>query len=95
MIEYFVMILCGAVGGGLLHTVLNWTMHREIYSLQCDVADLKDKVLVEIKKRASLTHRAKKEDDETLDKIVEAAKTSPAPALPWWARPSPVNEKAV
>jgi hypothetical protein len=64
--------------------------------LECDVADLQEKILSEIKKRASLIGQAAQKEDKTLASILEAAKSAPpAPTQPWYMNPNlPGREKA-
>jgi cell division protein FtsL len=93
--DVFVVICISAISSILISIVHNWSTARLLYSLQCDVADLQDKILVEIKKRASLTFRERKKDDEMLERIVEEAKNaSPArEPLPWWAKLTQEDKK--
>jgi cell division protein FtsL len=86
-LDVLLLVTISVVTSALVSIVHNWSTARKLYSLQCDVADLQDKVLVEIKKRASLTFREKNKDDTMLEKIVEQAKSAApaAPQMPWWA----------
>lgn len=82
--DFLLFPLAGAAGW-LLSTLQNWSLHRRTYSLECAVADLETKLLVEIKRRAGRERQSQRSFE--LD-IVEAAKNAapPEPALPWWAK---------
>jgi len=76
--------LAGAVGY-LAARVAIWGLHRRAYSLECAVADLEDKLLIEVKRRAgSESAKSKKRDQELIDFAQSAAQTPPAPPQPWW-----------
>lgn len=81
--DLFVLVVCSFVGGGVCHALFSWGLERRTYSLECDVADLKEKILVEIKKRAA---HSRVKDVEFLEKLEEAAKREPEkpPNQFWW-----------
>jgi hypothetical protein len=64
--------------GGLLRT---WSIHRRTYSLECAVADLENKILVEVKRRAGQERQKGHKLDE---EIIAAAAKKPDEAKPWW-----------
>lgn len=71
--------------GGLGATLANWSLHRRTYSLECAVADLEGKLLVEVKRRAGHERQNQRHLEQD---IMDAAKKAPAPQqdLPWWQK---------
>lgn len=62
-----------------------WGLHRRAYSLECAVADLEEKLLVEVKRRAGTeSARSKKADKELFD--VLTAQPEPKKDEPWWTK---------
>jgi hypothetical protein len=57
-------------------------LRARIYSLECDTADLQDKLLHEVKKRAGYDRQKKDPTMELLDQIKDTTKI--APVKPWW-----------
>lgn len=68
--------------GYLAATVASRALKARLFSLECDVADLQDKILVEIKKRAGQeSGKSRKGDAELLAKLQTSP---PKPVAPWW-----------
>lgn len=62
---------------------ISWGLRRRVYNLECDIADLQDRLLSEIKKRAGReTGKSKKEDDDLLASLV--AKPQQPKFDAWW-----------
>ena len=81
------LLLASLLGGGagvLAASVFCMALKRRTVSLEFEVAELQDRLLREIKTRAShAAVKAKKDDDEFLAKVTAAA---PAPPEPWWMK---------
>lgn len=80
LVFYLLAVALGALGASLQ----NWSLHRRTYSLECAVADLEAKLLIEIKRRAGHERQSQKSIDK---EILDAAKAAdPAkPPAPWWS----------
>jgi len=79
------LLYLGAVAlGWAASTLQTWSLHRRTYSLECAVADLESKILVEVKRRAGRERQSQRSAEQ---EILEAAKHAapPQPELPWWA----------
>lgn len=74
-----VSLACGLTGA-LLGA---WGLRRMVYSLQCDVEDLKDKVLIEVKRRAGEARQSKVRMEEEFAAIAAKAKPEPVSKNPW------------
>lgn len=59
----------GAVGGILSSLLILAGLARRVYSLQCDIATLKERFLQEKNARASLSRRNVKADLEVLEEL--------------------------
>lgn len=59
-------------------------LEQRIYSLECDVADLQTKLLVEIKKRAGLEGVKARKVDALESQVEEALTRQPEQPKPWW-----------
>lgn len=67
--------------GGILRTL---SLHRRTYSLECAVADLENKVLIEVKRRAG---QERQKENKVEQEILNLVKNSPEKAQdPWWAK---------
>ena len=83
------------LGGALLFLALTFAVsylgqmlatrfvEKRLYSLECDVADLQNKVLSEIKKRAANLAVKAKAEDQLFEQL---AQNPPKPAEPWWMK---------
>lgn len=80
--DFLLLLSAFALGyaGGCLRT---WSLHRRTYSLECAVADLENKVLVEVKRRAGHERQRDRTIDEDILKAA-AAKQPAKPTVPWW-----------
>lgn len=86
MSAFLLSILGGLLGGGILLLAFRWDLARRTYSLECAVADLEDKILSEIKKRAShASQESRKSKDDLAELLKAAAERQPAQQQPWWA----------
>lgn len=76
----FLLALLGGVIGSLAH---KWGLERKTSQLEIELYDLKERLLIEMKKRASHQARKAQEFDQS---VLEAAKQEKAPAQPtfWW-----------
>lgn len=77
--------LTSVVTGAVFFYFATSDQGRRLYSLECDLEDLKARVLSEIKKRAVTEHWDRKKSDKKLDEMLENVKP-PEPAAPafWW-----------
>lgn len=77
--------LTSVVVGAIFFYFAGHDQGRRLYSLECDLEDLKARVLSEIKKRAVGEMWEKKKSDKKLDEMLETVKP-PEPAAPafWW-----------
>ena len=89
---------CGFLGGVLASAAHKWTLLRVATQLRCDVEELKERLYVELKKRASLAARSKKDFDE---EVFRAAEKTPQIVNPqkgnatwWWPGQKPEIEKS-
>jgi hypothetical protein len=81
--DLLLVLIAGGIGY-LTSTLQTWNLHRRTYSLECAVADLEEKVLHEVKKRAG---QERQKDTKIEAEILAAAKLKPAqPELPWWVK---------
>lgn len=72
----------GLAGFGAARLAIT-SLHRRAYSLECAVADLEDKLLIEIKRRAGTeSGKSRKRDQELFDGLTNAA--PPARQPMWW-----------
>ena len=79
-----VAFLSGMLGGALGALAYNWGLSSKVYELQLDLETLKDRLTIEVKKRAGQMGRRAQEVDQ---EILEAAKRAPTAApVPWWAQ---------
>ena len=77
----FLLALLGGVLGSLAH---KWGLERKIGQLEIELYDLKERLLIEIKKRASVAgKRAKEFEDEILAAAVKAPPQEPVAQF-WW-----------
>ena len=83
-VSLFLLIPLNAGIGWLASSLQSRSLHRRTYSLECGLADVESKLLIEIKRRAG--HERQK--DTKIDaEILEAAKNKEVqPELPWWAK---------
>lgn len=85
------LALAGAAGYLGAHARLR-VLNRRTYSLECDVADLGDKILTEIKRRAGGLKR--KPEEALLAEIPGATGSKPREERPWyWDHVSPELKK--
>lgn len=81
----FLLTSCAGVAGWLAATAAIWGLKRSHYRLECDVTDLQNSLLVEIKRRAGAAgQKAKKDDEELAAKILEAANGAKPTPQNWW-----------
>jgi hypothetical protein len=52
MSEWLLVVLLSLAVSVIVGLVMEWDFNRRLYSCECDLADIQQKVLVEIKKRA-------------------------------------------
>jgi hypothetical protein len=52
MNEWLLVVLVSLAVSVIVGLVMEWDFNRRLYSCECDIADLQQKVLVEVKKRA-------------------------------------------
>ena len=90
-----VIVLVSVIASVAVHLLTHWDSNRRIYSLECDVADLQNKVLNEVKKRAQVDSvKARKGGDELLEKLEKAIAETKLPAQqPWWMAHVPQEAK--
>jgi predicted Holliday junction resolvase-like endonuclease len=50
--DWLLIVLVALIVSVITGLVMEWDFNRRLYSVECDVADLQQKVLVEVKKRA-------------------------------------------
>jgi hypothetical protein len=81
-----VFLLCSCAGGVgyLAATVAIWSVKRLHYRLECDIADLQQSVLVEIKKRAGQESAKSKRADTELITAIQNGQPKANPNQPWW-----------
>ena len=79
------LLFSGAGGVGYLAALAAiWSLKRMHYRLECDIADLQNSVLIEIKKRAgSESAKSRKQDAELLAQL-QNGKPTPTANQPWW-----------
>ena len=81
----FLLFSGAGVAGWLAATAAIWGLKRSHYRLECDVTDLQNSLLIEIKRRAgAASQKAKKDDDELAAKILEAANGTKSTPKNWW-----------
>ena len=97
MLELALAIICGFVGGGIASSLRTWHLSRISSQLKIELEDLKERLYVELKKRASLASRVKKQFDE---EVFEAAAKKPVEIIPpknnsnwWWPSNAPKEEQ--
>ena len=81
-----IFLLISASGGvaWLTASAAIWALKRSHYRLECDIADLQNSVLIEIKKRAgSESAKSRKQDAELLAQL-QNGKPTPTANQPWW-----------
>lgn len=81
--EWLVLFLCGMLGGVVGSLAHKWGLERKTGQLEIEVYDLKERLLTEIKKRASMASRSSKHIEA---EILEAAQKQPQPQAqqPWY-----------
>jgi len=79
------LLFSGAGGVGYLAALAAiWSLKRMHYRLECDIADLQNSVLIEIKKRAgSESAKTRKQDQELLAQL-QNGQPKPTRQEPWW-----------
>jgi hypothetical protein len=81
----FLLISCSGIVGYMAASAAIWGLKRSHYRLECDVTDLQNSLLIEIKRRAgAASQKAKKDDEELAAKILEAANGTKAAPKNWW-----------
>lgn len=84
MSDLLLTFLCGLLGGVLGSLAHKWGLERKVSQLEIECYDLKERLLIEIKKRASAAGKKHKEfEQEALD-LVKAPAAPSAPPM-WWA----------
>lgn len=82
---YALLLLGSSVAGWLAASVSTWALKRTAYRLECEIADLQDTLLREIKKRAGTeSGKARNADKELLAAATKTAE--PAKQEPWWVK---------
>jgi len=81
MPDLLVLIPLGVASGYFGSLLQSWLLRRRTYALECDVADLQDGLLRELKKRAGLVNKSKLEE-ELLNRVHETPQA--AKEDPWW-----------
>lgn len=83
-VQILLMVVCGFIAGFAAAKFAQWHLERRTYSLECDVLDLKNKLLKEVKTRASHSRHA----DSEFEAKLEAAARAQAPNSnqPWWTQ---------
>lgn len=79
-------LLCSVAGGVgyLAATVAIWSLKRVHYRLECDITDLQNSLLVEIKKRAGAeSAKSRKQDAELLAQLQNGTQATKS-SKPWW-----------
>lgn len=86
--EYALAALCGGISGWVSYVMFSWALRTRVYSLECNVADLQTKVLVEVKKRASSERwdasKASLKDIQDFQAIQKATPTPPTRTKQGW-----------
>lgn len=78
----YLVLSAVAFGAGYVGGILrSWVLHRRVYSLECAVADLENKVLVEVKRRAG---QERQKGSKIEAEILEAASKKTEEPKPWW-----------
>ena len=80
----FLLFSCAGGAGYLAATVAIWSLKRLHYRLECDIADLQQSVLVEIKKRAGHESAKSKKQDQELFAQIQNGQPKPTSQQPWW-----------
>lgn len=75
-----VLSLAAGISGAIL---TSWGLRRSVYSLQCDVADLKDKVLIEVKRRAGEARQSKAKFEEEYAALMGKKQPELVAKNPW------------
>ena len=83
MAGLFVAFLFGSLGGVVCAVIYQWTLTNKLLRLETAMLDLHERLVIEMKKRASYSAKGKQDFDEAV--IAAAAKAKPPePAKPWW-----------
>lgn len=79
-------LLCSVAGGVgyLAATVAIWSLKRMHYRLECDITDLQNSLLVEIKKRAGAESAKSRKADAELFAQLQNGSQPPKNDKPWW-----------
>lgn len=83
MRDYFLTILLSILGGIIGSLAHKWGLERKTSQLEIELYDLKERLLIEIKKRASAAGKKAKEFEEEALKAAKPVET-PAPPAFWW-----------
>jgi len=81
----FLLTSISGVVGWLTASAAIWALKRSHYRLECDVTDLQNSLLTEIKRRAGKASKeSQKNDEELAAKILEAATQPNSTPKNWW-----------
>lgn len=80
--EYTLVFLLGLLGGVIGSLAHKWNLEHKTSQLEIELYDLKERLLLEMKKRASIAGRKAQEVDQAI--LEAASKEKPQEPRPWW-----------
>lgn len=83
MSDFFLTFLLSLLGGILGSLAHKWGLERKTSQLEIELYDLKERLLIEIKKRASAAGKKHKEFEQEALELAEKEKAPTAPQF-WW-----------
>ena len=85
MFEILLSVLVSVITCSAFYFFTSYDQSRKVYSLECDLLDLREMMVNEIKKRAVKESWEKKKQDKKLDEMLATQQPTQAQAgLPWW-----------
>jgi hypothetical protein len=76
-------IASGGLAGLASHQLASSLLKHRLYSLECDVADVQERLLTEVKRRGGAESAKSRKIDQEL--LQAAQTTTTAPPQPWWS----------